>query len=237
MQGLPKILLVEDDRGIAGALIQALRNAYDIQLATTGQSAFAEVDSRHYDVIVLDLGLPDIPGSLVCRRLREQGVTIPILILTADGQVMTKINLLDTGANDYLTKPFSLGELKARLRVLTRDKHRPPLALRGSITVGSLELDRNAHQVKREGVSIALRRKEFALLEYLMEHAGSVVSRRALARYGWQGAEDLWTNTVDVHIKHLRDKVDRPFAQPMIRTVYGMGYKLEAPAADHKKDS
>lgn len=229
-------MLVEDDRGIASALLQALRNSYDIKLATTGQSAFCEVDSRHYDVIILDLGLPDIAGSMVCQYLREQGVTTPILVLTADSRVLTKINLLDSGANDYLTKPFSLGELKARLRALTRGGHHRPAKLDGKLTVGDLELDRRTHQVKREGISINLRRKEFALLEYLMEHAGAVVTRRALARYAWQGAEELWTNTVDVHIKHLRDKVDRPFGRPLIRTVYGLGYKLEitpGPAKDN----
>lgn len=227
VQGLPKVLLVEDDRGIATALVHALRSSYDLRTVTTGGSAFYKVDTGNYDVIVLDLGLPDMPGSVVCSELRERGLKTPILVLTADTSIMTKIRLLDAGANDYLTKPFSLGELKARLRALTRDNQRP-VKLTGKLVVGSLELNRQTYEVSRENVSIGLRRKEFMLLEYLMEHAGSVVTRRALARYAWNGAEDLWTNTVDVHIKHLRDKIDRPFGQPLIRTVYGLGYKLEA---------
>ena len=227
VQGLPKVLLVEDDRGIAGALVHALGNTYEVKAVSTAESAFYKVDTGHYDLIILDLGLPDMPGSVVCRELRERGLVAPILVLTADTGVLTKIKLLDAGANDYLTKPFSLGELKARLRALTRDRQRP-VKPAGKLMVGSLELDRRAYQVKRGGVSIGLRRKEFMMLEYLMEHAGSVVTRRALARYAWHGAEDLWTNTVDVHIKHLRDKIDRPFGEPLIRTVYGVGYKLEA---------
>lgn len=226
MRELPKILLIEDDRGIAGALVHALRNSYEVRTVTTAEAAFYKVDTGHYDLIILDLGLPDMPGSVVCNELRERGLMAPILVLTADTSVLTKIKLLDAGANDYLTKPFSLGELKARLRALTRDSRRPARP-NGKIVVGDLELDRRTHQVKREGVNISLRRKEFALLEYLMEHAGSVVTRRALARFAWQGAEDLWTNTVDVHIKYLRDKVDRPFERPLIRTVYGLGYKLD----------
>lgn len=222
-------MLVEDDPGIAKALVYALRHNYDVRTAATGGLAFYSIDTGHYDLVILDLGLPDMPGAAVCNELRERGLESPILVLTADTSILTKIKLLDAGANDYLTKPFSLGELKARLRVLTRAKQRPAKPA-GRIVVGDLELDRRTRQVKREGIAISLRRKEFVLLEYLMEHAGSVVTRRALARYGWQGAEDLWTNTVDVHIKHLRDKVDRPFDRPLIRTVYGLGYKLEIPA-------
>ena len=236
MKSYPKIILIEDDRSIASALCQALKTTYDIDLAITGQQALYKIDTGHYDIIILDLGLPDISGALVCRQLREQGVTIPIIILTADSHVLTKINLLDAGANDYLTKPFSLGELKARLRVLTRASHRPAKPI-GQLAVGDVVLDRQTYEVKREGMAIRLRRKEFALLECLMEHAGSVVTRRALTRYAWHGTEDLWTNTVDVHIKYLRDKIDRPFGMPLIKTVHGLGYKLEAlPIAIIQKD-
>lgn len=172
------------------------------------------------------MNLPDLPGLAVCERLRERGAQCPILVLSAEASVMSKINLLDAGANDYLTKPFSVGELKARLRVLTRANQylysRPTVLL----AAYGLELNRQTRTVTREGTVISLRRKEFALLECLMEHAGAVVSRTTLARYAWQG-DELWTNTVDVHIKHLRDKIDRPFEQPLIRTVHGLGYKLE----------
>jgi two-component system OmpR family response regulator len=226
MQILPKVLLVEDDRSIASALSQALQSSYDVEVSGTGQLAIYKTDTANYDIVLLDLDLPDMAGLSVCQLLREGGLQTPILVLTADSRTLTKINLLDAGANDYLTKPFSLGELKARLRALTRNG-RQPLKPAGKLAISGLELDRKTHEVKRDGVVINLRRKEFAMLECLMEHAGSVVTRRALTRYAWHGAEDLWTNTVDVHIKHLRDKVDRPFGTPLIRTVHGIGYRLE----------
>lgn len=227
MHTLPKVLLAEDDRSIAGALSQALQSSYDVDVATTGQLAIYKTDAAHYDILVLDLDLPDMTGLSICQNLRDGGFRTPILILTADSRTLTKINLLDAGANDYLTKPFSLGEFKARLRALTRAGHQPgkPAV---KLAISGLELSRKTHEVTRDGVKIRLRRKEFAMLECLMEHAGSVVTRRALTRYAWHGSEDLWTNTVDVHIKHLRDKIDRPFDRPLIRTVHGIGYKLEA---------
>lgn len=230
MQKLCKVLLVEDDRGIAGALAQALRNSHDMDIARTGQLALYKIDTGHYDVVVLDLNLPDMSGKMVCQQIRDRGINAPVLILSSESSVMTKINLLDLGADDYLTKPFSLGELKARLRALTRNRG---LAVKptGQLRVSGILLDRQTHSVRRENVEINLRRKEFALLECLMEHAGSVVNRRALTRYAWQGTEDLWTNTVDVHIKYLRDKIDRPFDKPLIRTMHGLGYKLEIIAA------
>ncbi len=227
MQILPKVLLVEDDRGIAGALSQALQSSHDIDVAATGQLAFYKTDAAHYDILVLDLDLPDMSGLSVCQRLREGGFRTPILVLTADSRTLTKINLLDAGANDYLTKPFSLGEFKARLRVLARAADRQPAKPAANLAISGLALNRQTHEVSRDGIKLKLRRKEFAILEYLMEHAGSVVTRRGLTRYAWYGAEDLWTNTVDVHVKHLRDKVDRPFGRPLIRTVHGIGYKLE----------
>lgn len=226
MQTLPKVLLVEDDRGIVSALSQALQSSYDIDVAMTGQLAIYKTDAAHYDILILDLDLPDASGLTICQQLREGGFRAPILILTADTRTLTKINLLDTGANDYLTKPFSLGELKARLRVLTRAGHQPAKPA-GTLAISGIELNRKTHEVSRAGTTIKLRLKEFVMLECLMEHAGSVVTRRALTRYAWHGAEDLWTNTVDVHIKHLRDKIDRPFDAQLIRTVHGIGYRLE----------
>jgi DNA-binding response OmpR family regulator len=227
MHLLPKVLLVEDDRSIAAALAQALRDSYNIDIASTGKLAIYKTDTEHYETIVLDLHLPDLSGFIVCQQLRERGVKAPILILSGETKVLTKIALLDAGANDYLTKPFSLGELKARLRVLARAKGS---AAKQSyrLIIGDLILDRQTYEVTRSSMVVPLRRKEFALLECLMEHAGSVVSRDLLLRSVWQGSADLWTNTVDVHIKHLRDKIDRPFDQPLIHTVHGRGYKIEA---------
>lgn len=221
----PKLLLVDDDRSIARALALALRSNYMVDIIGTGLDALSLADASSYNAIVLDLNLPDISGLSVCQQLRNRGIGSPILILSGENQVMTKINLLDAGANDYITKPFSLGELKARLRVLTRNDQTAKLRTR-KLSAGNLSLDHRTHTVTREGISISLRRKEFALLECLMQHAGSVVSRSVLIRHGWQGVDEPWTNTVDVHIKYLRDKLDRPFNKPVIQTVHGLGYRL-----------
>lgn len=233
MQTLPKILLVEDDRSMAGALAQALRLNYDITIVSTGKQAIVKADITYYDTIVLDLNLPDAAGLSICQQLRQRGVTTPILVLSGESHVLTKIQLLDAGANDYLSKPFSLGELKARLRVMLRAKHVSSLPTI-MLSVGGLTLDRQSFTVKRNGTAIRLRRKEFAVLECLMEHAGSVVTRDILTRSVWPGSGELWTNTVDVHIKHLRDKIDRPFDAALIRTVHGLGYKLEEQTVPEK---
>lgn len=227
MTSLPKILYVEDDRNISGALAQALQASYDIDIAHSGKLALYKTDTEDYEAIVLDLNLPDMSGFIVCQQLRERGVNAPILILSGESSVLTKINLLDAGANDYLTKPFSLGELKARLRVLARYNSKIDKTCY-QITVGDLTLDRQTFKVMRGDCEIILRRKEFALLECLMAHAGNVVTRDMLVHSVWHNPNELWTNTVDVHIKHLRDKVDRPFDGSFIQTVHGLGYKIEA---------
>lgn len=223
----PKILLVEDDRSIASALSHALQVVYETDIAVVGRLAIYKTDREHYDAIVLDLNLPDLSGMAVCQQLRERGCSAPILILTADVEIMSKITLLDAGANDYLTKPFSVGELKARLRALMRAHNQTLASPKQQLAIYGIELDRRTRTVCRDGQIVVLRRKEFALLECLMEHAGSVVSRALLARHAWQGENGLWTNTVDVHIKNLRDKIDRPFCTPLIHTVHGLGYKLD----------
>jgi two-component system OmpR family response regulator len=222
-----RILLIEDSRDIAAALKQVLTAAqYSVTHVVSGEAGLAAVQAKDFDIIILDLSLPDIPGAKLCEMVRDDGRAIPILVLTGDDSVISKIRALDAGADDYLTKPFSLGELKARLRVLQRRKQQLPVEA-SRLTVGGLTLDRHKYRVERDGQTISLRRKEFALLECLMRHAGTVVTRSALGNYAWQGADTPWTNTIDVHIKHLRDKIDRPFKHPLIRTVHGLGYKLE----------
>lgn len=224
---LTHLLLVEDDRSIAEALVQALQGDHQVTTTGSGGVALRKRETESFDAIILDLNLPDLPGLKVCQQLGARGIITPVLILTADDQVLSKVHLLDAGANDYLIKPFSLGELKARLRVLLRPPKLPtPVS---SLVVGDLELNRQTHIVRREGRVIALRPKEFALLEYLMEHPNELATRRALTRYAWPERHSIWTNTVDVHIKHLRDKVDRPFRQQLIQTIHGLGYKLEVP--------
>jgi len=226
MQGLPRLLLIEDDHGIADALVQALATSYLVDHAPTGKLGLYRHDTETYAAIILDLNLPDASGLAICQQLRERGAQAPILILSGQSQVLAKINLLDAGADDYLTKPFSLGELKARLRVLERRASQiTPVA--SELTVSGVILSARHHEVRRDNQLIQLRRKEFVLLNCLMERAGKVVSRETLTRYAWQGGDDPWTNTIDVHIKYLRDKLDRPFETPLIRTVHGLGYRFE----------
>lgn len=224
------VLLVEDDLSVAEALAHALKNDYHVTAITRGCDALDSAKHNNYDLIVLDLNLPDMSGLAVCQQLNSILMGVPVLILTAEASVLTKIKLLDAGASDYLTKPFSLGELKARLRVLQRQsfnaKARSNL---DQLNVCGLTLDRASFIVIRGDQIIKLRRKEFALLECLMENAGLVVSRVSLAAFAWRDGDKPWTNSIDVHIKHLRDKIDRPFSDSLIKTVHGLGYKLVAP--------
>ena len=222
-----RLLIIDDDRGITTALSEALSSSYEIDIASNGKTGIYKTDQQNYQAIVLDLNLPDISGLVVCQQIRERGVTTPLLILSGESKVLTKINLLDAGANDYLTKPFSLGEFKARIRSLTRSTPSESLT-KSSVIIDDLELNTVTREVTRGGMPLELRRKEFAMLECLMLNAGNVVTRRALSRYAWHGEEDIWTNTIDVHIKHLRDKVDKPFNSKLIKTIHGIGYKLDA---------
>ncbi len=220
-----RLLLIEDDRGIAGALQAALGSYYSIDVSHTGLGGINLAREQDYDCILLDLNLPDITGLRVCELLRNQGCQAPILILTAESQVLNKIKLLDAGADDYLTKPFSLGELKARMRVVER-RSKNGKRSQTKITHGDVTLDTATHTAARSGLTISLRRKEFSILECLMLHPGEVVSRRKLGEYAWSELDSPWANTIDVHIKMLRDKIDRPFDTATIRTIHGIGYKF-----------
>ncbi len=223
-----RLLLIEDDQAVIANLRRGLRTTYIIDVATTGADGVHEAEVSDYDGIILDLGLPDIAGLTVCRSLRALWCKAPILVLTATMEVGEKVRLLDAGADDYLTKPFMLEELRARLRVLVR---RGSGGSRSSVlAVGGLTVDTASRRVEHKGVAVALRRKEFDLLEYLMHHQGSVVTRAMIMDHVWNGGEDLWTNAVDVHIKCLRDKIDRPFGTRLIKTVYGIGYRIDASA-------
>ncbi|MDB5184735.1 MAG: ompR [Candidatus Saccharibacteria bacterium] len=224
-----RILLIEDDHGISLALRQALSTVYVMDIVDNGADGISSAARGGYDIILLDLNLPDMHGLEVCTQMRAKGVTAPILILTADTAVIRKIGLLDAGADDYLTKPFSLGELKARIRVLDRRQSQNRDNTPRKLYLDDLELDSVTHFVARAGKLIKLRRKEFAMLECLLQNSGAVVTREILAAHAWPENEDPWTNTIDVHIKYLRDKIDRPFGRPLIKTVHGLGYKIEAP--------
>jgi len=221
-----KLLIIEDDEGIVLALYRALAPLYKIDTASSAARGLQKISELPYDVIILDLNLPDGTGLAICEQVRANGLTTPILVLSGTAEVMSKVTLLDSGANDYLTKPFSIEELKARLRALLREPKNATNHHR--LVVGDLVLDSVKHQVQRAGKPIKLSRKEFAVLECLMQNSGMVVTRANLSSYAWEDSDDSMTNTVDVHIKYLRDKVDRPFVTTLIKTVHGLGYKIDA---------
>lgn len=221
---LVRILVVEDDTRLGGLLRRGLsENGNAADLAASGEDALWMAKAHRYDAIVLDVLLPGLDGFKTCAALRAQGIWTPVLMLTARDAVEDRIEGLDSGADDYLTKPFSIAELRARLRALVRrgGMERPAV-----LEVGDLRLDPATQQVWRGGVEIRLANKELALLELFMRRPGEVVSRYELLEYAWDLASDNRSNVVTVHIRRLREKIDRPFNRESIETVRGAGYRL-----------
>jgi two-component system OmpR family response regulator len=219
-----RILIVEDEVKLAALLRRGLtEEAHAADIAATGEDALWMARSIDYDAIVLDLMLPGVNGLEVCRRLRADGVWSPVLMLTARDALEDRIGGLDAGADDYLTKPFAFAELLARLRALARRgaPERPAV-----IDVGDLRLDPASLQVWRGGAEIELSPKEFALLETFMRRPGRVLSRFELLEHAWDYEYENRSNVVDVYVRYLRDKVDRPFGRESIETVRGAGYRL-----------
>jgi two-component system, OmpR family, response regulator len=224
-----RVLVVEDERKMGGLLRRGLQEeGYAVDLVQTGAEAVWAGTENPYDAIVLDVMLPDLDGFEVCRRLRADDRWAPILMLTARDAVPDRVTGLDAGADDYLTKPFAFGELLARLRALMR---RGPGERPAVLRVGDLALDPATHRVTRGATEVELTGKEFALLEYLMRHPGEVRSRTEILEHVWDFGFDGDSNVVDVYIRYLRRKVDRPFGLDTIETVRGSGYRLrDAPA-------
>ncbi len=222
-----RILIIEDDVLLARTLKRRLSNHYVVEVAHTGEDGEYQAYINSYDLVILDLGLPDMPGQKLCKKIRELNPTTPILILTADTEITDKVEAFNLGADDYLTKPFHFDELDARIKVLLR--RGTPQRSASYLQVGELTLDLNSKQVYRQDQPISLRKKEFYLLEYLMRNAGIVVTRDMLLDHVWDSAYEAATNTVDVHIKYLRDRIDRNYEYKMIQTVHGIGYKLTCP--------
>jgi DNA-binding response OmpR family regulator len=224
-----RVLLIEDDQRTANALGRGLREeGYVVDVARSGEDGEDLASANDYGVIVLDWYLPGKDGLAVCRALRASGATTPILMLTARDALADRVAGLDTGVDDYLTKPFAFEEILARLRALLRrsEMARPPV-----LSVLDLRLDPASHQVTRGGAPIELTTKEYQILEALMRKSGQVVTRTGLEEQVWGGEADLTTNAVDVHISHLRRKIDHGHAVPILHTVRGRGYVLGPPRA------
>jgi heavy metal response regulator len=219
-----RVLVVEDEAAVAKFIEQGLTEAgYSVDVASDGQEALDYASAAQYDVIVLDIMLPQIDGLSVLRKLRDTGVNTSVLLLTARDAVEDRVQGLDTGADDYLVKPFSFPELLARIRALLR---RPALQTGTILSAGNLQMDLARREVHRAGCRIELSQREFALLEFLMRHPNQVLSRTQLMQHVWNFDFYGDTNIVDVYIGYLRRKIDRKSAYPLIQTVRGVGYRL-----------
>ncbi|MGB2591481.1 MAG: response regulator transcription factor [Candidatus Acidiferrum sp.] len=221
-----RILLVEDDPGVRRFVVKGLREqAYAVDTAATGENALYQADINEYDLVILDVMIPAPDGFEVCRRLRKSGRTMPILMLTARDALEDRVNGLDRGADDYLTKPFEFRELLARLRALLRrstELHPPRLS------VGDLVLDTAAQSATRGGHAITLTHKEYALFEYLVRNAGRVVNRADIAEHVWDETFDPFSNLIEVYINRLRRKIDPDGRSGLLQTRRGAGYILRS---------
>jgi DNA-binding response OmpR family regulator len=223
-----RLLLVEDEKKVASFVGRSLReNQYVVDMAETGEKALEMVSQETYDLILLDIRLPNLSGVEVCREIRRAGVETPVLMLTARTLVEQRVEGLDAGGDDYLTKPFALAELHARIRALTRRGFRGGAKLQ----IADLEMDRRKRIVRRGGDPIPLTAKEFALLELLMLRSPEVTHRTEIIEHVWTHGLDMETNIVEVYINRLRRKVDQAYPVKLIHTVRGTGYQLGEPNA------
>jgi len=223
-----RILVVEDEKRIADFIARGLKEErYAVDVAPDGEEGWFLAEVNSYDLMIFDIMLPKKDGMSLCRELRKKKINTPILMLTARNAVRDKVSGLNSGADDYLTKPFAFEELLARVKVLLR---RPQTRKDAILKVGDLELNQLNHDVKRAGKTVTLTSKEYGLLEYLMLNSDQVVTRTMISEHVWNEDFHSMTNVIDVHIKYLRNKIDQGFKKKMIRTMRGSGYILEAPA-------
>lgn len=221
-----KLLVIEDDRAISDALKEGLEDeSYAVDACYDGDEGYRTAIADQYDVIILDVMMPEMDGYEVCRKLRDDGVTTPILMLTAKDQGRDIVQGLDTGADDYLAKPFQFDVLLARIRALLR---RPGEKQTEILQIGGLTLDPSTKQVVRDGQTIKLTSKEYAVLEYMMRHPGKVLSKESFITHVWDFDADILPNTVEQFVMFVRRKIDKPFATKLIHTIPGFGYKIEA---------
>ncbi len=222
-----RILLVEDDHKISSAVKRGLeQESFAVDTAFNGEDGYDLGLSEEYDVIILDLMLPLMDGIEVCKKLRQEKISTPILMLTAKSQISDKVFGLNVGADDYLSKPFAFDELVARIRALSR---RPKKSIDNVLIIDDLKLDQNRFYVSRNDNHINLSKKEFSLLEYLMKNKNRVLTKEQIISNVWNYDADILPNTVEVYIGYLRNKIDKPFKNnlKLIKTVRGFGYKIE----------
>lgn len=219
-----RILIVEDEHKIANSIKQGLeQEKYTVDVAYNGTSGYDLAHSENYDLIILDSMLPFINGIEIIKKLRFEQIHTPILMLTARGQIEDKIEGLDTGADDYVTKPFAFTELLARIRALIR---RPKKTIGLVLKVDDLTVNTNTYMVRRNNKIIKLSSKEYALLEYLIRHKNQIIKKEQIINHVWNYDSNILPNSVEVYIKHLRDKIDKNFPKKLIQTIRGFGYKI-----------
>lgn len=219
-----RILVVEDEIKLANAIKRALElQTYAVDVAYNGNDGLDLAIGEKFDAIILDVMMPGIDGFRLLEKMRKEKIATPVLMLTAKGQISDKVNGLDIGADDYMVKPFSFEELFARIRALVR---RPVQANEPVLQVKDLTLNPTTFRVKRAGRDIKLSTKEYALLEYMMRNKNMVLTKEQIVSHVWDYDADVLPTTVEVHMKHLRDKVDTPFGKPLIQTIRGRGYTI-----------
>ncbi len=217
-----RILLIEDEKDVADSIKESLKPYYITDLSYSGKAGSYKAHIKDYDLIVIDYMLPDIDGLEVCKQIRQEGNSTPIMFLTARYQIRSKIEALDAGADDYLVKPFSTKELLARIRAILRRNvgHYE----RDVLTINNLCMDTIQRTVKQGETDVQLRKKAFDLLEYMIRNKNRVLTRDMIIEHVWEHGSEELSNTVDVHIKYLRDRIDKPFNTQFIKTVHGLGY-------------
>lgn len=220
-----RILLVEDEKKIASFITRGLKEVhYAVDTAHTGAEALEKVQLNPYDLLILDVMLPGKDGVVLCQEIRSLGISVPVLMLTAKSAVKDKILGLNSGADDYLTKPFAFEELLARIQALLRRTRQDKST---TLKIADLELDQLTHEVKRAGRKIELTSREYALLEYLMLHENQIVTRTMISEHVWNEDFDTFTNVIDVYVNYLRKKIDNESSHSLIHTVRGSGYIMK----------